>query len=109
MSDLLRLTIETAETPGKFVASLDGAFVCQSKTPLLDGARELLKRGVSPDALLTMRHSGADHDSFVPQPVAEWAKWAVSETERDGLRRYRWAPRPEGGFLPTGEPKSESP
>jgi hypothetical protein len=39
-----------------------GELICTSETPFLDGARELLKRGMAePDDMLTMWHEGSEH------------------------------------------------
>jgi len=107
---MIRLIIEPAPKPGNFIARLeDGTFVCQSDQPVVDSARILLRTGTAPDTLLTVRHAGAAYDSFAPLAVSVWAKWTYSETDRDGLRRTIWRPRPEGTFPPTGEAKSRGP
>ena len=96
---MIRLLITDAARPGNFIARLEtGEFVVQSHAPLADGARELLKRGFDPLALITMRAEGNAYDSFVPHPIGEWAKWTYSESDRKGLRMERWRPRPEGAF-----------
>ncbi len=104
-----RLILTPAKTPGKFIARLDGEVICQSDQPMVDGARELIQRGLDPATPATMRHEGAAHDSFEPLALSAWAKWTYSETERDGLRRVPYRPRPEGAFPPTGSPKSDPP
>ncbi len=68
--------------------------------------RKLLAMGTAPDTILLARHAGSAHDSFARLSVAGWANWTYSETERDGLRRKKWAPRPEGAFPPSGSLKS---
>ena len=71
-----------------------GEEVVRSHTPLYDGARELLKRGLSPDTLLTMRHVSSPHDSFIPQRIGELAKWAIDERDnKSGLRKVLYLPR----------------
>ncbi len=40
-----------------------------TERPLADGALVLLDRGAAPDALVTMRHEGAPHDTFPPVPL----------------------------------------
>ena len=74
----------------RFRAYLDGAHIITSRQPLYDGARELLKLGHSPDTLLTIRHVGKDHDSFVPQPIGWLALWTIADRDKDGLKRERW-------------------
>jgi len=66
--------------PGVFVASLEGKTLCISRTPLADGARALLKMGFPPAELVTMRHDGSAHDSFVPETLANWAARSYVET-----------------------------
>ena len=76
----------------KFEGWLDGELIVVSKQPRLDGARELLRRGYLPDALMTTRAEGRDYDSFIPAPIGEVAKWTIVEESRDGLRRRLWQP-----------------
>lgn len=64
--------------------------------PLLVGARMLLGAGMKPDALLTSKWQGKEHDNFVPAPVGELAKISTSETELLGLRFVKWIPYPDG-------------
>jgi hypothetical protein len=40
-------------------ASWDGDVLCKTQTPLLASARELIRRGVSPDAAIAMRQKGS--------------------------------------------------
>jgi hypothetical protein len=58
--------------------------------PLADGAHVLLMRGLSGDALVTMRHHGIPHDSFVPTslriPAAVGAKRAENRARLAALR-----------------------
>ena len=63
-----------------------------SRQPLVDGARELLARGLDPATLLTMRHQGKAYDSFRPAPIGEWAKWTYQEGEKRTLTRALWRP-----------------
>lgn len=88
------------EGKGRFAAYLDGALICTSKQPLLDGARELLRRGYDPATLLTSRHEGKAYDSFVPAPIGDLAKLTVRD---DKFEKYV-APTAAGG-----SPMRESP
>jgi hypothetical protein len=63
-----------------------------SRQPLYDGARALLDLGANPDALLTIRYAGKDHDSFAPRPIGELAQWMIEESDKGGLKRRRWKP-----------------
>jgi hypothetical protein len=56
----------------------------------------LLRRGFPPETLLTVQHAVRPIDpTIVPKPIGEIAKWYVSDGSAEGLRRRRWAPRPE--------------
>ena len=80
----------------RFEAWLDGELICISRQPRLDGARELLRRGYSPDTLMTTRAHDRSYDSFVPAPIGELAKWTVSERDKRGLYRERWKSYQDG-------------
>ena len=64
--------------PGVFRACTLGAPLVVSRQPLLDGARELLRRGASPDATLILRHAGADYDAL-RSTIGTAAKLTVDE------------------------------
>lgn len=71
---MLRIRTKThPKRPGVFVASIEGRVLCASRTPLADGARMLIKMGFPPATLVTLRHEGAETDSFIPEPLANWA------------------------------------
>ena len=80
--------------PGVFVASLEGKTLCISRTPLADGARALIRLGFPPAMLVTMRHEGSAHDSFVPETLANWAARAYVETAH-GPKIIPWEAFPE--------------
>jgi hypothetical protein len=91
----------------RFDAYLDGELILTSRQPWCDGARELLRRGYPDDTLLTIRHAGKDHDSFVPRSIGYLAHWSISDSARGKLKRIRWQPMPEqmkrrGGYNPDG-------
>jgi len=100
--------------PGVFVASFEGKTLCISRTPLADGARILLRMGFPPAMLVTMRHWGANHDSFVPEPLANWAARAYEESPRGPIIR-EWKAFParrsdhpdDSGENPNTEPSPE--
>ena len=77
-------SLTAAKHADKFDAWLDGHYIVTSREPLLDGARELLRRGYSPDTLLTTRHDGKDFDNFEPLPLARLARLS---TQHDRERR----------------------
>src|SRR5262249_47774750 len=83
---------------GRFEAYLNGALICASCQPLLDGARGLLERGHSRATLLTTRHEGKPYDNFIPKQIGDLAKWDVEEGPH-GPRFRRHRP-PTGGKAP---------
>jgi hypothetical protein len=88
--------VVTPETAGRFTARLESTgelIVERTRHPLVDGARELLARGLDPATPLTVRHEGKSYDSFQPLPIGKWAGWTYEERDRDGLRCVRWMPR----------------
>lgn len=60
------------------VTTTEGAdLVARTSHPFEDGAAALLTiTNALPDDLVTMRHAGAAHDSFLPQPLAQVASRA---------------------------------
>lgn len=68
--------------------------------PLLDGAFALLARGADPEALVTMRHAGAAHDSFEPMPLripaAAGAKRAARRASAADLATQKASTRAAG-------------
>jgi hypothetical protein len=101
---MIRLILTPSKRPERYNARREdtGEFVIRSHQPLYDGARELLKRGILSDTLLTIRHAGSGHDSFLPKPIEEWAKWTIWEGRRgSGLKRARWTPRTARAALPS--------
>ena len=86
---MIRLIISEprpTNTTTTYAYRLDGDLVCRSDQGLYDGARVLLDRGYSPGTMLTARHVGADHDSWVPHPIGELAKWTIWEDGCAGRR-----------------------
>ena len=75
----------------KFDVFAEGeGLILRTSKPLHDGARRLLDLGYDPDELMTVRVEGRDYDSFKPIKIGEAAKWTVSESERQGLRRQKY-------------------
>jgi hypothetical protein len=95
---MLILVTELPARHGKFHARLeDGTELCKStRQPLLDGTRELLKRGVDPQTRLVMRHEGSPVDALTAT-VGAAAKLTVDEgnARRTSVAgsRTRWSPR----------------
>ncbi len=103
---MIRLIVSPTARPGLFDARVDGdgatPLISGSRTPLADAARELLKLGYAPETMLTMRHKGSAHDSFVHAPIGQWAKVAYEEGPT-GPRMVRWKPFPDGRLARTDE------
>ena len=95
---LCLITSPHIEKSDRFDAFLDGEFVVTSRQPRLDGARELLRRGYSPDTLMTTRAHDRGYDSFIPAPIGELARWTIVEEDKNGLRRRLWQPHPNAFF-----------
>ena len=83
-----------AKIADRFDAFLDGEFICTSREPLFDGARELLARGYDPSTLMTTRHVGKSFDNFKPAPIGKLAKLMIEESDAGGLRMRKWEPHP---------------
>ena len=58
----LRLRWDALTEAGELLATA-------TEHPLADGAHVLAERGLHPETLVTLRHEGAGHDSFVPMPL----------------------------------------
>jgi hypothetical protein len=79
--------------PGAHDAMHGGRRLCRSRQPFLDGARALLAAGVAPETVLEARHRGSAIVAL-RSTVGEAARWTIEESDRDGLRRRLWRPRP---------------
>jgi hypothetical protein len=103
---MIRLILEPQPYPhrGQYIACLeDGTeLVRNSRTPLYDGVRALLKRGYPADTLLTIRHAGTPSDAWVPTTLAELARWSIEDGDRTALRRRKYKPRPAVGKAAQG-------
>ena len=74
----MTLTITTSYAGrGRWAAFCGGRYLCHATEPFLSGARVLLAQGADPDALVTMRHEGTDHDSFRPMRLGRVAGLTV--------------------------------
>ena len=76
----------------KLDAYLDGQYIVTSREPLLDGARELLRRGYNPSTLMTTRRDGSAFDSFEPLPLGKLAGLTIGESDKRALRLRKWEP-----------------
>jgi hypothetical protein len=81
------MEIIVAETgSARFAAWLNGELLCQSRTPLLSAARELLGRGVPASTELAMRHAGS---SIVAMRTTVGAAARLTVEEGEGAPRFR--------------------
>ena len=87
------------DRPGYFTATLSGARLCVSQEPLLAAARELVQRGAPSDALLAMRHAGADYDALSGQ-LGALAKLTIEDGPDGRPRVRRWRPSQYSGVAP---------
>lgn len=75
-----KITIDVHELPsrhGLFSADWNGERIVKgSRTPFFDAARQLVKRGIDPSAVMLMRSHGSDS---LRARVGEAAKWTVVE------------------------------
>jgi hypothetical protein len=79
----------------RFDAYLDDELICTHRSGWHAPARELLRRGYSPETLLQVQHAGYAFDpTIVPKSIGEIAKWDIRDEDRTGLRRRRWQPDP---------------
>ncbi len=85
--------ITTGKHADKFDTYLDGHYIVTSREPLLDGARELLRRGHDPATLLTTRHACKAFDSFEPLPIGKLAGLMIGEGDKRGLSLRKWESR----------------
>ena len=101
--------------PNAFEARLAGELLCVSETPLLDGARALLARGIAhPNDTIAIRHGGSHVDALRAR-VGTAAGLAISDPaggRRITLRRWeefaRVRPRIARTPSPVqGQPKAE--
>ncbi len=82
-----------------YEATIDGRFLCRSKTPFLAGARVLLAEGVDPTTPLVMRHAGDDAIAL-QAAVGVAAGLTVIENEKTGPRFSKFVPMDLDARLP---------
>lgn len=67
----------------------DGTIISPTKglaSPAYDGARRLIAMGYDPAAMMTTKASTSEHDSWMPQAIANFAKLTVSEPDEGAIR-----------------------
>jgi hypothetical protein len=96
------ITIEPLDRRGRYQVHLGGRLLLSSsRQPLLDGARELIRLGADPDALIVMRRAGSSTDCLRGR-IGTAAGLTVDES---GSPRFkRWKPFPSGAVeAPAGQ------
>lgn len=86
----------------RFDGLVDGVILITSRQPAYDGARKLIAAGYDPDAQITIISPSGT--AWPPQRLGALAKWTVSERDRGGLQRRKWAPFVPGTFKDGREP-----
>jgi hypothetical protein len=94
----LRLRWDALTEAGELLAAA-------TEHPLADGAHVLAERGLPSETLVTLRHEGARHDSFVPMPLRIPAMRGAKRSEASA----RIAARLARGSKGTPEPGSARP
>lgn len=92
----MHITITPAKLTPKgqrYEVRLGAELLITSRTPLLAAARELEKRGHSPDTILTMSRAGSDTVSL-RSTLGTAAKLTVIENETAGPKFSRYRPPP---------------
>lgn len=110
MTDFVRLIATPARMGAKgriFSVEVEGGDVLgQTRDPLFAGARMLLDAGYPPEAMVVVRNSWLDHDSFEPVTIGRAAKFTTEESDRASVRVRRFKPRQTvgrgGEFSPSG-------
>lgn len=106
---MTRIILERQTHPhsGQYIARLEdgGEVVRNTRTPLYDSARELLRRGYPGDTLLTMRHAGSAIDAWTPTAIGELAQWTIKEPGRGRIQRVRWQPWGRSEHAPPAYPE----
>lgn len=95
-TDRMHITITPAKLTPKgqrYEVRLGAELLVTSRTPLFAAARELEKRGHSPDTILIMCHAGSDTASL-RSTLGAAAKLTVIENETAGPRFSRYRPPP---------------
>ena len=69
--------------------------LCQSRQPLLDGARTLIARGADPLDLLEMIHEAKPDTVAMRGHIGAAAKWTVREGKIVSPTFTRWMPFPD--------------
>lgn len=64
-----------------YASTDDKLLVPRTTHPMLEGAYALACQGVDLSLLITLRHAGADFDSFQPVPLRGWALAGAKRAE----------------------------
>jgi len=69
---------------GRFVASVGGRALCESRTPVFSAGRVLLQEGISPDEPLLAFHEGSEIVSMTTT-VGQAARLTIIERDSGGI------------------------
>lgn len=87
---------ERPKRDGVFEAYVDGELVCASRQPFYDAARVMLKKGFAPDG--TICHITGGGVLSMQTTIGNAARWAISDSDRGGIRRRKWVEMLTGSF-----------
>ena len=83
-----------ADKPGTYHPMLgERKLTKATRQPFFDGARALLAMGMDPGLPLAGRHEWSAIVAL-RSTIGEAARWAISESDRGGLRKRLWKPFP---------------
>jgi len=106
---MILIVQQTARRNGLFDGWIEGSqvVISGSRQPFLDAARELIKRGVDPATILTMRHKKTGTNSL-RRPIGKAAKPHVTTSKHgrpvfEAARKYSSKPQDEPKTGPGGE------
>ncbi len=94
--------------PGIYDAMLGQRRIVRSRQPLLDAARVLLGEGADPATVIEACHLGSGTVAL-RSTIGDAARWTLEESDRGGLRRRLWRPRPPDAFQDGPPFRAETP
>lgn len=87
---LKQCSVDRKNSRQKFECWLDdGTIISPTNgvtSPAYDGARILIAMGCDPAAMMTTKASTTEHDSWMPQAIAKFAKLTISEPDEGAIR-----------------------
>jgi len=107
-SNQVNIIVTPSSRAGHFDAHLEhhNSLLVTSRSPFLDSARHLVDAGFDPDAVLIMRHDGADHDALRAR-LGTAAGLTVEESAHGPIfRSFRNAPQSAVAAPPSNQIES---